>query len=131
MEVGDGDGPTYRGFQGGPTYDDQESYMEDDDMPVNHRGHGPTATTTPCRGHAAPSFCGLGLGLLERAPLLAPSPLPSPSRASGAAEANRPAAAPPLLPSDPSEPLPSHLLPSDLLFSMEVSRSSFALFDCF
>jgi len=34
MEVGDGDGPTYRGFQGGPTYDDQESYMEDDDMPV-------------------------------------------------------------------------------------------------
>jgi MAP/microtubule affinity-regulating kinase len=34
MEVGDGDGPTYRGFQGGPTYDDHESYMEDDDMPV-------------------------------------------------------------------------------------------------
>jgi len=34
MEVGDGDGPTYRGFQGGPNYDDQEAYMEDDDMPV-------------------------------------------------------------------------------------------------
>jgi len=34
MEVGDGDGPTYRGFQGGPAHDDQEAYMEDDDMPV-------------------------------------------------------------------------------------------------
>merc|ERR1719231_2016863 len=34
MEVGDGDGPTYRGFQGGPAYADHETYMEDDDMPV-------------------------------------------------------------------------------------------------
>jgi len=34
MEVGDGDGPTYRGFQGGPAYAEHETYMEDDDMPV-------------------------------------------------------------------------------------------------
>lgn len=41
MEVGDGDGPTYRGFQGGPAEDDQEMYVEDDDMPVCHGAPAP------------------------------------------------------------------------------------------
>jgi len=54
MEVGDGDGPTYRGFQGGPADDDQEMYMEDDDMPVYRSIGMPGAGDAPAL--APPTF---------------------------------------------------------------------------
>jgi len=55
MEVGDSDGPTYRGFQGGPPADDdQEMYMEDDDMPVYRSMGMPGAEEAPAL--APPAF---------------------------------------------------------------------------
>jgi serine/threonine protein kinase len=99
LEVGDGDGPTFRGFQGGLSHDDHEAYMEDDDMPV-------MGVPTAAFYTSTTSFWPASSAATERAPV--PSQL--------------------LVPGRGAPPAPPPLLPTDLLLSMGVSPSDMALF---